>query len=67
MDFVTYLERCARRKHLQPYYRMGQAYFNQLYEDRPDIAKDVREDPDLDPFYDDSKIGQFLAFVANSW
>ena len=67
MDFQTYLERVARRKQAHPTERMGQAYFNQLLEDRPYIAEEVRSDDMLDPFYDDSKIGQFLVFVHLSW
>jgi hypothetical protein len=66
MDFQTYLERVARRKAIHPTERMGQAYFNQLHEDRPDISEDVRGD-EIDPFYNDDLIGQFLVFVHLSW
>lgn len=40
-------------------YRRGQKMFNVLWEMEPEIANEIRG-TDVDPFNDDSKIGDFL-------
>lgn len=45
-----------------PEQRRGQAYFNAIHEVRPDLANAVRGS-DRDPFYDDSRINAFIAYV----
>jgi len=66
MTFELYLERSARRKSLHPSERMGQAYFNQLREDQPEVASDVTNS-EIDPFYDDNLIGEFLTYLSVVW
>jgi hypothetical protein len=45
---------------------MGQAYFNTLADVRSDLADLVRGSH-LDPYYNDNRIDEFLAFVAERW
>lgn len=47
-------------------WRRGQAYFNILHLMRPDLAERVRGTP-MDPFHQDDKIGDFLAWVVLHW
>jgi hypothetical protein len=47
-------------------WRTGQAYFNVLWDNRPDLSERVRATV-LDPFHDDTVIPYFLAFVAKNW
>jgi hypothetical protein len=63
MNYATYLERSARRKVAHESERMGQAYFNQLAEDYPEIASRIRG-TEVDPFYDDKRISAFLATLV---
>lgn len=46
--------------------RRGQAYFNVLNEERPDIGQMARGHI-FDPFYKDENIPQFLKFVKDAW
>jgi len=46
--------------------RVGQWMFNVLHEMRPELANAVRGG-DLDPFYDDAKIDNFLNWVSKNW
>lgn len=46
-----------------PQYRHGQAAWNALYDLNPALASKVHG-TDADPFYDDSKINAFYAFLA---
>jgi hypothetical protein len=50
-----------RRKH--PEQRTGQAFFNAASERWPDLADEARGDHDLDPFYDNRKVGAFCTFL----
>ena len=47
-------------------WRIGQVYFNILYIMRPDISERVRG-TNLDPFYDDKIVNDFLEFVIGEW
>lgn len=47
-------------------WRRGQAYFNVLDDVRPDLADQVRAMA-LDPFHNDDKVPQFLAWVCLHW
>ena len=47
-------------------WRLGQAYFNVLTEARPELAEKVRGSM-VDPFHDDSRIGDFLVFISDHW
>lgn len=46
--------------------RRGQHYYNVLYNLRPDLANAVCDTP-ADPFYDDSRIDDFLIFIQVNW
>lgn len=46
--------------------RVGQAFFNVLYEVRPDISEQVRATT-LDPFYRNDRVAPFLRFVKANW
>lgn len=46
--------------------RIGQAYYNVLSQNRPDISHIVNGSH-LDPFYDDRRLGDFLTFVMARW
>lgn len=48
-------------------YRLGQAAFNQLVTDNPQLAESIRGDVELDPFYDDNKLTPFLYYVEAQW
>ena len=43
-------------------YRKGQAYFNYLYDDNPQLANEIRG-TNLDPFHRDDIIPKFLEFL----
>ena len=48
--------------------RRGQFAYNLLYEKRPDLATRIVENhSDVDPFYTDEKIPQFLLWVGENW
>jgi len=47
-------------------WRLGQTYFNVLTEFNPRLAEQVRGSA-LDPFYQDIRIVEFLAFVGENW
>ena len=48
------------------YQRKGQATFNAVYDVDPALADSLRG-TELDCFYNDSKIGQFMQVVCDSW
>lgn len=47
--------------------RLGQYAFNLLHVTQPDLARILTGNPSLDPYYDDSKIHAFMAFVEDHW
>lgn len=65
-DFTVYLKRVSFKRFRHPEQRIGQAYFNTLYDCHPDIADDFRGGR-LDPFYDDTLVPDFLAFLAQEY
>lgn len=67
MTFDEYVvEATARFRHPGLDERKGQAFFNELLVVRPDIAERARGSA-LDPFYQDARLPEFLAFVAVKW
>lgn len=46
--------------------RLGQWAFNTLHEVKPVLANEIRGTK-FDPFYQDSRIGDFLVEVAEKW
>lgn len=53
-------------KDAQGTYRLGQAYFNALYDYRPDLARKVQGTV-IDPFHVDDILDEFLDFVQEAW
>jgi hypothetical protein len=62
----TFLEAAAEALALNPDWREGQCMFNVLWEMDRDLAETIRAGP-LDPFYDDQRIGPFLAWLDKCW
>lgn len=48
-------------------FRKGATYFNLLHWARPDLARECRFNTLIDPFYDDSKIPQFIEWLRSVW
>jgi hypothetical protein len=46
-----------------PYYRLGQAFFNILYEQHEDISNEIRG-TEFDPFYNDKKIPKCIEYIT---
>jgi hypothetical protein len=46
--------------------RLGQAYFNQLVAERPELAERVRGTL-RDPFYDNRRLSAFLNYIGENW
>lgn len=69
MTYARYLVEVAKyqAKYMPLGQRQGQCYFNMLHEVRPDLANQIRGNVELDPFYVDARIGNFLAWVCNNW
>src|ERR1041385_2126541 len=63
---ADYFSEVYRRYGDEMGWRMGQTYFNVLYEMRPDLSERIRSTP-IDPFYQDVYIPAFLTFVAENW
>jgi hypothetical protein len=72
MTFNEYLELCnqewgkVRRGASLETWRVGQLYFNVLYDVKPDLANEARGAL-LDPFHRDDRLPLFLSFVAINW
>lgn len=47
-------------------WRRGQAYFNVLYDVKPNLADKVRGTL-LDPFHNDARIPDFIVYVVTHW
>jgi len=62
-NFVTYVLKLHRDN---PEWREGQALFNALQEEHPSLAASVRGSLN-DPYYDDSRIEAFWAYVETNW
>jgi hypothetical protein len=62
-SFEDLLGHMTHYANAHPSQRRGQAYFNSLSERSSDLAAQICG-TEVDPFYDDKKINQFLAAVA---
>ncbi len=64
-DFAAYCTAVAKELRDQPSgYRVGQAAFNVLHDLSPELANAVRS-TELDPFYEDQKLGEFYNWLAD--
>ena len=51
-----------------PTLRLGQQYSNTLHLAKPALGKYIAERvPNVDPFYDDARLPEFLEYVAGIW
>ncbi len=66
MIFATYLLEVSDAIGREPRWRVGQAFFNVLYEHKPTFADKLRGGP-LDPFYNDRRLAAFLVTVQLDW
>lgn len=66
MTYAAYLETVGWHLRQHPTLRWGQAHFNVLHDVHPDLSARVHN-TELDPFYLDERIPQFLAFVSSNW
>lgn len=61
-EYIAFRKQVKETLKEYPMLRKGQAMFNVLYEIRQDIADNITN-TDIDPFYDDSKIPQFIKYI----
>ena len=66
MTFAEYLVLVAQTKNAEPEWRMGQTYFNVLFERRDDLSEEIRGGK-LDPFHNDQAIPAFLSWASDQW
>lgn len=66
MLYLQYLTYVQRYQAMHPEQRRGQAHFNVLYIGHPSIANEIRG-TEVDPFYDDSRIVDFLESVYHAF
>jgi len=63
--------RTEYNKELEPDQRIGQQLFNNLCEERPDLAERVRGCDGIDPFnayrFLDARVTNFCDFLAKNW
>lgn len=62
--YSEYLEAVSASWTLHPSWRLGQTYFNVLYDMRPVLADQIRT-TDLDPFYRNERLPAFCKWVAS--
>ncbi len=62
-NLMAYCTAVARELRDHPLsYREGQSAFNVLHDMAPELAAEVRT-TELDPFYDDQKLGEFYMWL----
>jgi hypothetical protein len=68
MDYRQFIEHCGYAKGLNPEWRHGQTYFNELYKLNPKLADFIRG-TEADPFYQDSRLPSFPDYGSGvtSW
>lgn len=66
MTYVQWIQVAQTYWNMYPSQRKGQAFFNSLCLNRPDLSEKVRA-TDLDPFYQDQGLHGFLAWVQENW
>lgn len=65
-DFDNFVAFAAEYTHEYKDQRAGQAFFNALYEKRPDLANKIHT-TELDPFYNDAPLAAAWEFVMDNW
>lgn len=66
MTFNKYLEVVGQTHREKPEWRVGQAAFNVLMFNRPDLSEQIRATP-LDPFNDKHLSMAFVDWVERNW
>jgi hypothetical protein len=66
LTFADYLKAVTLTLTTYPEWRLGQAFYNVLDANRPDIARKIQGTM-RDPFYQDTRIPTFLTFVLENW
>ena len=66
MNYLEYLLYTSDLQVENNHWRKGQTLFNALYRVRPELADRYRGS-DIDPFYRDDRIGEFLRAVERDW
>ena len=66
MNFPEYVTKALKVHHANPELRVGQSYFNTLYDIKPNMANTIRG-TNLDPFYQNRIIPAFLDWVEENW
>jgi hypothetical protein len=64
--FDDYLADVEEKLAMSPGLRLGQTYFNVLFDRRPDIASEIAGTV-IDPFYSDAIIPEFIEEVEHRW
>lgn len=64
MTFQEYVVGAYAYYRQNPEQRIGQAFFNFLRANRPDLAKQISG---TDPFYNDDKFDEYLDSLAQAW
>lgn len=47
--------------------RIGQIYFNVLYDCNVELAKNIQGSAHADPFYDDRNLTAFFDYIKENW
>lgn len=66
MTFTEYCVKVGYYMANHPSVRQGQAFFNVLHEERPDLADEIMR-VKLDPFHNEEVLPQFLEYVEENW
>lgn len=66
MTIEEYLIEVAAKKHATPDWRMGQTFLNVLHDVKHELCVEL-SGSEVDPFYDDNLIADFLVYVWLSW
>jgi hypothetical protein len=67
VDYTDFVAEIAEFKVRNPNWRVGQTAFNRLRIQRPDLAQQVFNNAELDPYYNDERLPAFYAWVEEHW
>ena len=66
-SFEDYWDALTERWQAPQPFRLGQDAFNLLHRFRPDLCEKIMGNLEIDPFYVDDRLPEFLAFVKAQW
>ena len=64
---MTLAEFLVSALELDPPYRRGQSLMNKLYSVRPDLYASLKDDLNINAFYDDSDFWAALSYIRDNW